>query len=587
MQCIFEVSWEVCNRVGGIYTVIESKAEYAMKYFDDYFFVGPYFAHNLSDFEELAPSADLEEIFSKLNSKGIYCHYGRWIAAKGTAILIDFSGLMNSKNQIKGDLWKDYKIDSLFAGNDFDEPVVWSTAAGMLIEEFSRKFPNKEIIVHVHEWLAGACLLYLKKLNSNIATVFTTHATVLGRAIADSNRPLYHILKTIDPSKEAYNCGVSSKHGMEKATASNCDIFSTVSDITALETEYLLGRKPDILLINGVNFREFPDLEAIPQGHRVNKEAIKEFLMAYFSPYYTVDLENALFYFLSGRYEFHNKGIDVTIESLKKLNEKLKKEKSDKTIVFFFFVPGATSSKNIEILENTAILERIERLVDENNLEIRKKIIYSALAGKFPSENIFEEHFTREMKQLIFSLRKKGLPPVEVYELEDKNHDAILNALQRAGLNNKEEDRVKVIHYGNYLGLGDGLLGLDYYSAIWGCHLGVFPSYYEPFGYTPIESAAHGVPAITTDLSGFGRFALSSMKTNEGVFVLKRENKSFEEVSGELTDYLYWYSNLSKEERIKNKIIAENFSMNFSWSTLISNYLKAYELALRRAYNKI
>jgi glycogen phosphorylase/synthase len=260
MQCIFEVSWEVCNRVGGIYTVLESKAESAMKYFEDYFFVGPYFAQNLSDFEEQEPPKELKDIFLRLKNRGISCHYGRWIAAKGTAILIDFFGLMSNKNQIKGDLWKDYGIDSLFAGNDFDEPVIWSTAAGMLIEEFSNAFSSKEIIVHVHEWLAGACLLHVKKTKLRISTVFTTHATILGRAIADSNRPLYHLLKTIDPAKEAYNYGIIAKHSMEKTTASNCDIFTTVSEITGLETENLLGRKPDLLLINGVNFKEFPDL---------------------------------------------------------------------------------------------------------------------------------------------------------------------------------------------------------------------------------------------------------------------------------------------------------------------------------------
>ncbi len=190
------------------------------------------------------------------------------------------------------------------------------------------------------------------------------------------------------------------------------------------------------------------------------------------------------------------------------------------------------------------------------------------------------------LKKLIASLKKKGLPPLTVYELADKQNDAILNGLTRAGLVNKEEDRVRAIYYGSYLSSSDGLLGLDYYSAIWGCHLGIFPSYYEPWGYTPIESAARGVPSITTDLSGFGKFVEENLKANECIFVLKRENRSDEQAINELVDYMYWYANLSKEERIRNKIMAENFVLRLSWENLMPNYIKAYELALARAYGK-
>lgn len=586
MQCVFEVSWEVCNKVGGIYTVIQSKAEYVKHYFDEYYFIGPYFPDKLVDFEEQVPSNELKEIFEILKAKDILCHYGAWTTTHTHCILIDFSEFMKNKNKIKGDLWQDYKIDSLSAGQDFDEPVVWATAVGMLLEEISNKWQNKQIIMHFHEWLSGAALLYLKKRNVKGATVFTTHATILGRAIADANKPLYSILKIIDAEKEAYKYNINAKHQTEKATALNADVFTTVSKITALETEYLLKRKADLILINGVNFSEFPDLEMIPQSHKSNKEKIKEFLSAYFFPYYAFDLENCLFYFISGRYEFHNKGIDIFIEGLKRLNERLKKEKSKKRVVVFFFIPVAIKSKNIEILENRALFERLEKFIDDNLPEIRKNILYTAVSGALFNEKMFSETFVTEIKKLVFSLKKKGLPPITVYELADKQNDPILNSLENAGLTNKEEDRVKVIYYGSYLSLSDGLLGLDYYSAIWGCHLGVFPSYYEPWGYTPIESASHGVPSITTDLSGFGKFVEENLNSKEGIFVLKRENKSDEQAINELADYLYWYTNLGKEERINNKIVAENFVLRLSWENLISNYIKAYELALSIAYRK-
>jgi glycogen(starch) synthase len=586
MQCAFEVSWEVCNKVGGIYTVIESKAEYVKRHFEEYYFIGPYFPDKLADFEEQAPPKDFRQIFEILKTKNILCHYGAWTAVHGSCILIDFSELMKNKNKIKGDLWQEYKIDSLSAGEDFDEPVTWATAAGMLLEEISNKWQNKKIIIHFHEWLSGAALLYLKKKNIKGATVFATHSTVLGRAIADANKPLYSMLEAIDPEKEAYQYNIAAKHQTEKASALNADVFTTVSKITALETEYLLGRKADLILINGVNFSEFPDLEAIPQEHKLNKERIKEFLLAYFFPYYTFDIENCLFYFISGRYEFHNKGIDIFIEGLKRLNEKLKKEKSKKRVVVFFFIPVATKSKDVEVLENNALTKRIEKFIEDNLPEIRKNLLYKAISGTLSNERIFSETFVAEIKKLVFSLKKKGLPPITIYELVDGQNDIILNSLQNAGLTNKEEDRIKVIYYGSYLSSSDGLLGLDYYSAIWGCHLGVFPSYYEPWGYTPIESAAHGVPSITTDLSGFGKFVEENLKSNKGIFVLKRESKSDDEVIDELADYLYRYTNLEKEERINSKIVAENFVRKLSWENLISEYIRAYKLSLARAYGK-
>lgn len=586
MQCIFEVSWEVCNKVGGIYAVLVSKAKYAKKYFDEYYFIGPYFQEQLADFEEKAPPNDIREIFDILKSKSIFCHYGKWGATDTDTVLIDFSEFMKNKDKIKEELWMDYKIDSLNSGYDFDEPTVWAKAAGILLEEIGKKWQNKEIIAHIHEWLAGAALLHLKKKNVKIATVFTTHATILGRAIADGNRPLYNLLKVIDPDKEASNYNILAKYQTEKECTLKSDVFTTVSKITALETEYLLKRKPDLLLINGMDTHELPDVEAISQGHKVNKEKIKEFLTAYFAPYYPLDLENCLFYFISGRYEFHNKGIDIFIEALRRLNERLKNEKSSKRIIVFFFIPVSTKGKNMDILENRALLEKIEHLVDERLPEIRSNIINSALLGTLQKEKILNETFISEMKKMVFSLKKKGSPPITVFELADKQNDAIYNALQKAGLTNKEEDKIKAIYYGNYLSLSDGLLGLDYYSAILGCHLGVFPSYYEPWGYTPIESAIRGVPAITTNLSGFGKFVEENLKPKEGIFVLKRENKSDEEATEGLVEYMYNYSNLIKEERIKNKIIAENFGPRFSWENLILNYVEAYDMALNKVYRK-
>lgn len=588
---LFEVSWEVCNKVGGIYTLIRSKAAQMVGHYkNNYFVIGPYFADRaMREFSPEVPNEKLKDVFDRLKQEDIIAYYGKWlIQGRPNVILVDFSRFLKKKNEIKTQMWDDYNIDSLNSPHDYDEPVVWAAAAGRLIEELSKVFKGDNV-AHFHEWLSGAALLYLKKKGINIGTVFTTHATVLGRTLAGANFDLYSrkdnkfILELMDIEKEAYNYGVPAKHQLEKATAQNADIFTTVSEITGLEAEHILKRKADILTPNGLDFSKLPNLEEIPLKHRVYKTKIRDFIIPYFFPYYPFDVEDTLFYFISGRYEFKNKGIDVTIKSLALLNDRLKKEKSNKTIIVFFFIPANIKTISLNILEGKALFEDIEDSVDDELPTIRESIINALAMQKLPDKiKIFDEDFLLQIRDKLLSFKKEGDPPLVTHELVDEQNDIIIRRFKELKLLNKKWDRVKIIFYPSYLSASDGLLDLDYNSVMWGCHLGIFPSYYEPWGYTPLECAAYGVPSITTDLAGIGKFILNNFKEEPGIFVIKREGKTDEEVVQKLTDKLYWYTNLSKEERIKCKIKAENFAPLCSWDKLILNYIKAHEMAVKK-----
>ena len=284
---LFEVSWEVCNKVGGIYTVVKSKVALMQKYYKNYIIIGPYVeAKARTDFEELPQPEEIKSIFDILEKEGITCYYGKWtLKEEPTSILIDFSKLVEKKDEIKKELWENFKIDSLSAQWDFDEPIIWCKAVARFLEEYANNNKSK-IAAHFHEWMAGSALLHLKKAKAKIATVFTTHATMLGRAIAGSGQDLYGMLDNMNPEEKAYESGVQDKFTTERACAQNTDIFTTVSEITGLEAEKILGRKPEVLVLNGLDTSQFPTVEEFSVKHVTCRKKIREFLTYHFFPYY-------------------------------------------------------------------------------------------------------------------------------------------------------------------------------------------------------------------------------------------------------------------------------------------------------------
>ena len=589
VDILFEVSWEVCNKVGGIYTVVKSKAAKMVEHYsNNYFMVGPYFASKaIVDFQEELPTEFCKAPFDELKKLGIICHFGRWVSEGSPfVILIDFMNYKHRINEIKRELWDWYKIDSLRAGADYDEPVVWAYTVGMLIEKLSVCFANKKICAHFHEWLSGAGLLYLKKKNVKIATVFTTHATILGRTLANSNIDLYNVWNKLNPDKEVYKYYIEAKHLVEKNSAEFADVFTTVSEITGMEAEYLLKKKPEILLPNGLDISKFPTFEELVIKHKLQRDRIREFMLYYFFPYYTFDPKETLIYFIAGRYEFHDKGIDIYIKSLGRLNEKLKQLKSKKTIIAFIWVPANFRNIKPELLENKTLYQDIKDALEEVIDDVKKNIIYSFVSNKKTTkESLFDDEFLAEMKIRIARFVKKGTPPISTHDLYDES-DIIIKSIISANLKNEEQDPVKVVYYPIYLSGADGLLNLNYYEAMQGSHLGVFPSYYEPWGYTPLEAGALGVSSVTTDLAGFGRYfcAECMQSATPGIFVLKRLNRSDEDVINQLVDFMFNFANLSKEERISNKLQARAVASMADWKIFINNYIEAHDLAVKNVY---
>jgi glycogen(starch) synthase len=590
-EVLFEVSFEACNKVGGIYAVLESKAKRMVElYKDNYFLVGPYSERSVTEYIKQNPPELCKRILSELKNEGICCHFGKWLVqGKPNVILVDFNETLKNVNHIKWELWRDYKIDSLGTGFDFDEPVAWSTACGIVIDKLLPFFKGKNIVGQFHEWLSGAALLHLHK---KIPTVFTTHATTLGRTIAGWGEDLYSEIDdafkkgiAIDP-KRPYKYGVQAKHSMEKACAHNASVFSTVSEITAREAAYVLGKKPDILVPNGLDIERFPTMEEFALLHRKYLEKMKHFFSAYFNPYYEINLWDAMVFFTSGRYEMRNKGYDVFIEALGRLNERMKKEGVKRNVFTLFYVPKDNIKENVELLESIKLYDDMKEKVEDEVPWIGEMILDSIAKGKIPKTSvIFRKDFLQECKRKFASFKKEGEPPFSAYNTDE--NDLIINTFKKNNLLNRQEDRIKVILYPTYLSTTDRMLGLNYEQATQGSHLGVFPSYYEPWGYTPLECAANGVMTITTDMAGFGIFIKQHSNQGEtpGIIVLERENKTHEEIVKGLYEKLWAIVTMPRNERIPKKAQAKYLASLADWKILIKNYIQAHNMALER-FNK-
>ncbi len=581
---LFEVSFEVCNRVGGIYRVLESKAKRMVDHYgDSYFLIGPYFPRRAKgEFKEEAAPKEIKEAFENLQKEGIICYYGRWmVEGKPRTILLELNDYTKNADRIKKEMWDLYGVDSINSGHDFNEPVCWSYVAGKFIEEMSRINKGKKTTAHFHEWLSGSGLLYLKKKESDVRTVFTTHATTLGRSLSFHSVNFYSMIEDINVDEEAHRMGVQPKHTMERAAAKESDVFTTVSEITAVEAENFLGRKPDVILSNGLDMDKYLTFEEVVIKHRLQRRRLRRFVSSFFFPYYTFDIEKTLFYFLIGRNEFKAKGIDVFIRSLGRLNDKMREEGDDRTIIAFLFVPTQTKGINPHLLENMEYFRDLRDSLESVFPEMEERVTYSLIRGKQITKRslISDDHLLEIEKKLLKMNRKGETPSLSTHHLA--YHSEIIDSLKEAELLNREEDRVKVVFYPAYLTGHDGLSNLDYNETLEACHLGVFPSFYEPWGYTPLEAAALGVASVTTDLSGFGRFCekLELKKETPGVYVLKRERKHDDEVTEDLFRFMHYFSGLSRKERVQNKIEARKIAAKANWESFVLNYIKAHNEA--------
>jgi glycogen(starch) synthase len=595
---VLEVSYEVCNKYGGIYTVITSKISRMMENIRNYIAVGPYYEKQASlEFEQQKPPLKFQKAFNALHKRhGINCYYGQWLIKgqrllreRPLTILIDPAGYRSSINKVKKELWDFARVDSLTTSWFYEEPLPWSRATGFLIEELIRSEAIKgRAVAHFHEWLTGAGLLYLKARKVPVETVFTTHATMLGRAIAGTGREdIYSMInsglskKETVPDDKAREYQLMDKHSMEQASARHADVFTTVSDIVGRECEYILGRKPDLILPNGLDMSKFHAMEALSDLHITYRDQIRKFVTAFFSPYSPMDSKETILCFISGRFEFRNKGIDLFLDALGRLNKRLKQSKSKKTMIAFVWVPCHVRGRHPEIMENLALFGDLEEAVERESRRIGERIM-DAFNQRKPLRHarIVDESFVHELRKTEHHLMKKGQAHTSPFEVDPNE---ITQGLERNGLLNSPMDKVKVIYYPTYLSSTDGVLGLNYYNAIMGCHVGVFPSYYEPWGYTPLETAALGCQSITTDLAGYGRFIRPRVGSDDyGIMVIPREGRSYEEGVACLENMLFRIYTMTKRQRGQFKIRAKQLSTLADWKGLIKNYLKAYDMALAR-----
>ena len=584
---LVEVAWEVCNQVGGIYTVIRSKAPAVMNRWGGRFcMIGPYINKNIQ--AELEPLDDVADIFGQaaanLRKKGYDVHYAEWlITGKPRVVLLNPNAIEEKAlNVIKYLLWKNHGIGTPTGNGLIDQVIGFAYLTKLYFDELVAASGDHTILAHFHEWMAGLPILDMRREKMPVKTVFTTHATQLGRHLAINSPLFYAHMPFFNWETEAKKFWVETEASIEHGCAQQCDVFTTVSDVTAQECEFLLKRKCDLILPNGLNIQRFEALHEFQNLHAQYKEKIHQFVMGHFFQSYSFDLDKTIYFFTSGRYEYKNKGFDLTLEALTHLNQQLKQEGADITVVMFFVTKREYYSIKPEALQSRAMMEEIRQTCDAIQSQIGKRLFYDSTRARdqrLPDLNNFiDEYWKLRFRRTIQSWKNPKHPLPVTHKLVDEDHDDILNFLNRRNLLNHPDDKVKIVYHPDFINSTNPLFGLDYGQFVRGCHLGVFPSYYEPWGYTPLECMASGVPAVTSDLSGFGDYLLRHMPDYEkgGMFVVERAKRTFDWSARQLSAFLYQFLQKTRRERIMQRNNAENYSAAFDWSVLIRYYEEAY-----------
>ncbi len=576
---LFESSWEICNKVGGIYTVITSKIPVLKNLVSEYCSIGPLFDSLPEEFTSQQPSSELQSIFDMLSHEGIRCVYGVWDVVGTPCILIDGRSLFVHANDIKKFLWEQYGVDSLHSAYDFNEPLVWSWAVGKFIDLYQKQAPDKTVLGHFHEWLAAFSVFYLDSVSSSVSTVFTTHATMLGRTLCSHGKLDYDNFSVDNPEALAREYGVVDKFSTERAGAKFADGFSTVSDITAKECEVFFGVHPHVTP-NGLPINLYPSFEEMSVQHLKYQEKIHEYLLAHFFPYQSFDLNDTLCFFYGGRYEFLNKGVDIMVDALAQLNDHLKVINSSKTVVMFFLVAVPGTRPKEQLVTERKNVERIIDSVHEKNDFFMQRLILDVLLGEEQTTPVYPPGFVEHLRK-IFQVSSSQNPPLCTHEIDELN-DPTLHRLHERGLVNNPDDKVKIVFMPAYLDGNDGLVDIPYEEFISGCHLGVFPSFYEPWGYTPLESVALAVPAVTTFTAGFGKHISEKTSQNHpGLYVLKR-SLSYPSTTQDLFAVFKEFVSLSSKQRSTLRLQAQQLSELADWNVLIKEYQTLYAKVLSK-----
>ena len=540
---VFETSWEVCNKVGGIYTVLSTRAKtLQQKFQDNLIFIGPDLCQDGNN-PLFIEDKKLHKDWSKsLQHIGIPVRIGRWdIPGQPLTVLVNFQSLFAQKDEIYGRAWELFQVDSLHAYGDYDEASMFSYAAGKVAEVIvQQSFVGKKVIYQAHEWMSGLGMLFLQHNCPEVRTIFTTHATSIGRSIAGNNKLLYAYFNGYNGDQMAHELSMEAKHSIEKQSAHRTHCFTTVSDFTDKECAQLLDKPADVVLPNGFELDFVPKGTAFTSKRRQARQRIFQVAKALTGQTFDND---TLIISTSGRNDFRCKGFDVYMEAMKQLNEQLRD--TNQQVLSLIEVPCWLLGPR------TDVQERLQ------------------LKGK-KAEAINTPLHT----------------PIISHDLYNLNEDRIVNLIKSMGFEDCTNNNVKVILVPCYLDGNDGIFNLHYYDLLTANDLTIYPSYYEPWGYTPLESVAFKTPCITTDLSGFGQWVDSVLgrtgTLTDGVSVLHRDDNNYFECAAEICQVIQQFMNAPKADRDKMRRNAAKFANKAQWENFVAYYYKAYEFALNK-----
>ena len=539
-EYLFESSWEVCNKVGGIYTVLSTKAHTLQQMFNDkVIFIGPdvWGKTNAPDFiEDDTLFADWRQ-HAKTTDK-LKMKVGRWnVPGTPPVILVDFKPFFSERDAFFYSMWENFRVDSMHAYGDYDESCIFAYAVGKVIESFYNFYhlSDKKVTALFNEWMLGMGALYIQKQIPAIATLFTTHATSIGRSIAGNNKALYAYMEGYNGDQMAKELNMEAKHSLEKQTAHYVDCFTTVSDITALECKQLLDKAPDIVTPNGFEPNFVPEGKEYTKKRAEARQTLinvaEKLLGCPISP-------EALLVSTSGRYEYRNKGIDVFIEAMNRVRNSGELQRE---VVAFIMVPAWVRDARADL----------------------KDVIENDIKTTSPLQMPFITHWMNLMDQ-----------------------DKVLNYISHAGFTNQATEKLKIIFVPCYLDGRDGIFNKPYYDLLIGMDATVYPSYYEPWGYTPLESVAFGIPTVTTNLAGFGLWAeksVSGKNISDGVAVIDRTDFNYFDVADAITTSILSLVKKSNKEAEEIRKRCFELAKKAEWSKFIVYYQTAFSEALKAA----
>jgi glycogen(starch) synthase len=561
-------------------------------YGENYFLIGPYFPEKAKlHFRPITEldNSPISETIAYIRDLGFEMHYGYWLLedARPRVLLINPNIATNKINEAKARLWINHGISTIKPNNMIDQVVGFGEVVRLFFKKLIEGIDMEhDVLAHYHEWMSASSLPELIAKRVRIATVFNAHATLLGRYLTGNEQHYFSNIETFNWLSKSREYDIEAEVGLERAASKAAHVLITNSEITRRECEVFLGRKPDSIVRNGINKKPGTGHEAYEE-HQQHRSKIDTFVKSFFTPSYQIKTEKTLYFFTSGRYEYHNKGFNVTIEALAQLNERLIREKSDLTIVMFIISKQPFHHIRPDVLESKKRFQDLNKICKEISAKIGPRI-YSSVIGtgnpKLPDLNqLVDQELLAMWKQALLNFERKQLPPITTHHLE--YDDDIIKLCHTLGLDNNENNRVKIVYHPDFIERTKSLFGLDYLEFVRGCNLGIFPSLYEPWGHVAMETVLQGTPAITSDVSGFSQFLSTNMPEHEDydMRIINRMYQSKEQAVDQLTETLFRFTESFKKGKfVARTSLPKRVMDSLCWTELQTRYRENYRLAFVR-----